>query len=650
MAVPKKRRVVSRLINRRVLGLKYKNLSKLYLSKVAFQAMNNFLLISSRFSKKLKFNQLKGKALNDKNKNGFLNNDVLKYMRRKKKKFPWLSRNLVFRIKRSKLKFRKISSGQFFFFKKECFNIKVRKIDILIRKSYLELTKPIGYKYIQLGLIPPKEQGLLFLKNDLISKFSIFGFDMPLIDKANLFFRGVLVENIKFMTSPFTWGAYKYRMFMNTAQVPKFFNNMPLGSGLNNLMEGNRFRTFLNFPKNLKKPSGPLFKDVWALAKADPNEGYWIYCLWLRAVKTWKRKFRFPFYYYVDRSPFGRKLFGRVLLSNLDTHTNNLNSFTLSIARKNKYPLWSSFRAYHINWNLDKDKHTWIEKHRLGLGRPFTSYLSLPLGDTRDFREFDIYTGRRANRKKNHKELFFWKSFSMVKFSELLKKVPFKKYVVKNNWYPTFNTEILKPKKYAFFNKITNVKVTTPIFLSMKSLYRGFGFFSYRVLLLSSFYLKNILIKAYRDTSDYIFVVILEDFFFWLPYYNFKWKYIPLSPHKTLTTKESDMNNYNLNFEFFQKKRNPSLKRILLKKKTDSNLELKPYVKCRLYMRELGFLIVYIFLILFSKLVDFYFFLKKKIKIEKEKLKVKIKKIKKKIKKNIKNKIGKVISFFKKNK
>jgi len=41
----------------------------------------------------------------------------------------------------------------------------------------------------------------------------------------------------------------------------------------------------INRPVNLSRPRGPSLRGLWIYIKSNPNEGYWMYCMWLQIVK-----------------------------------------------------------------------------------------------------------------------------------------------------------------------------------------------------------------------------------------------------------------------------------------------------------------------------------------------------------------------------
>lgn len=96
----------------------------------------------------------------------------------------------------------------------------------------------------------------------------------------------------------------------------------------------------LNHPTNLKTPKGPSLGDLWRYIKANPNEGYWMYCMWLQIVKKWKRWVRFPLQYFYKRNTWKRFIFTKYYQEEIFAYKN----FFLK-----RYPrLWAKIKKKYL--------------------------------------------------------------------------------------------------------------------------------------------------------------------------------------------------------------------------------------------------------------------------------------------------------------
>lgn len=123
------------------------------------------------------------------------------------------------------------------------------------------------------------------------------------------------------MQLPHKWGGQRSRLLRRWELAPSYFYlsfidpRAPLGLPQGFLK--------LNRPTNLPAPHGPTLGELWAYVKANPNEGYWAYCMWLQVTKRWKRLLRFPYQYFVRRNAWQRAYQRRVFYESLDGHRLN---------------------------------------------------------------------------------------------------------------------------------------------------------------------------------------------------------------------------------------------------------------------------------------------------------------------------------------
>lgn len=351
--------------------------------------------------------------------------------------------------------------------------------------------------------------------------------DLEIEDKVSIIKNFSLPQLIKFMGTPFTWRSLKFRIFSDTGKIPFYFNNIPVVTRWNALMEEPKFKLFLNFPTNLRKPTGYLFKDVWALAKADPNEGYYIYCRYLQAKQTWKRKFRFPHNYFWFQSPFRRKFLGATLLTNLEAQTDSATPWLFSLLRDNRYPIWSSYTRFKIP--KDPKQIGIMIKHTYKWGRSFTSYLKYWYNDNN---VADLYS---SNRTQYHiyKDLDYNRNYSGYRFRELMatndtSKNIFK--VKKLNWYPFKNVSETKNKTFFNFEKIQNLRIIDNSFISKVNRV------TIAFTLLRDSFIRRWLVFSYyhalkSDLRTFIRIEIFADITH-MPNFH-KWFEVPLTRRKT---------------------------------------------------------------------------------------------------------------------
>lgn len=106
--------------------------------------------------------------------------------------------------------------------------------------------------------------------------------------------------------APHRWGGQKNFLLKKWELSPRYLFLTPIREIHETTLHLPLGVIRITYPRNLSTPKGPSLKDLWAYTKANPNEGYWIYCMWLQVKKKWKRWIRFPVQYIVRRNVLRR--------------------------------------------------------------------------------------------------------------------------------------------------------------------------------------------------------------------------------------------------------------------------------------------------------------------------------------------------------
>lgn len=120
--------------------------------------------------------------------------------------------------------------------------------------------------------------------------------------------------------APHFWGPQKHVLTRGLSLYPRYttlINPWEREALLNTHVLG---LVYPLWAKNLHRPKGPTLKALWTYAKTNPNEGYWIYCMWLNVRKRWLRWLTFSCRYLWTRNILHRSMFSILMLFNFNIH------------------------------------------------------------------------------------------------------------------------------------------------------------------------------------------------------------------------------------------------------------------------------------------------------------------------------------------
>ena len=183
--------------------------------------------------------------------------------------------------------------------------IKSRLLQMLKKKVFKFSAKAVYWKYpnrVRLSYVP--QQGHVLISRSLLN-FSTINFFLK------QYLLGLQVSH--------TWGSQRRYLLKAWEVTPSYLSFNPLSSKTHLLARSQGILT-LGYPLNLTWPTGPTLKDLWVYIKTNPNEGYWMYCMWLQIFKKWKRWWSFPHKYLIFRNIWQRQAFKGYFYVNLAKH------------------------------------------------------------------------------------------------------------------------------------------------------------------------------------------------------------------------------------------------------------------------------------------------------------------------------------------
>lgn len=141
--------------------------------------------------------------------------------------------------------------------------------------------------------------------------------DTPL-NRAHLTF--LLKQSFFAIQVPHTWGPQRFYLMQEFSIRPTYVTWFPATVKVGCMLRPFSGAVYPLWSTNLKRPFGPTLKMLWTYAKTNPNEGYWIYCMWLNVKKRWRRWLVFPYTYMWKRNIFKRSKVLNDIKLNLDIH------------------------------------------------------------------------------------------------------------------------------------------------------------------------------------------------------------------------------------------------------------------------------------------------------------------------------------------